>query len=612
MATPVTPESDPPAPGNPFASAERWLAGRWKVVLVLLLAASAVPRVIYFRQIDGGPLIRQHLWDQSDMSYYDAWAREIAAGDGLSRGVRPPMHYWHQKVALDYFRENPGDPLAPAPGAALDTSRIRALWDRWCGGGRFYQDPLYVYLVALTYRVSGLDVRHVFVWQLILGALTNLLVWLVARQCFGDLVAAVAGLLAVLYAPLLFYEMILLRDSLVVFAGLALAWLAGRQLAAGSPWGWLGVGLFAGVTLLLKAQFLLFLAGLIVVLGRRYLRRPRDLARAAAPLVLGALVGLFPLAARNLAVGVAPLGLATNGAVAFVLANAGHAGVTEWDLAHAPAILGSTQNRFLPSAAAALRTQRSVASYLRLLARRFGAAWHWYERPNNENFYYYRVHAPILRVLPLTFTVVAPLAAVGLFLALPARRRCLALYLLVLTHLAVLVLAFVLSRYRVALAAALLPFAALALVRVAEWVAQARFARAAAAAALIAALSMGTARDRPAGTTRVRVTDVLVAYSAYYMPLIKKADEAGDAARAAAVFRESLAHEPPEARRLGAARPARGAEEMALGQVFARLHAGYADRLRAAGDAAGAVREEQRSRELSDAVGAVAAPRPVR
>jgi hypothetical protein len=583
---------------------ERWLAARRTAVLVAIVAASAALRIVYFVQLDGGPLVRQHLWDQTDMSYYDAWARDIAGGDWLSRKVRPPLHYWHQKIAIDYFRQNPADPLAPPPGnAPLDRARIHALWDRWCGGGRFYQDPLYAYLVAFTYRISGADVRHVFVWQLVLGALTNVLVWLVARQGFGDLVAALAAAVAVLYAPLLFYEMILLRDGLVVFAGLAVAWLAGRQLEAGRPRGWFGLGLALGVAIMLKSHFALYLAGLVAVIGLRSPGHPREWTRAVAPLLLGAAVGLLPMVARNLAVGVSPLGIATNGTVTFVLANAADAGTTEWDLGHAPAILGSSQNRFLPAAAGALKTQPSVAHYVRLLGRRFAAAWHWYESPNNENFYYYGLHARVLRVLPFTFTLVAPLAAVGLLLALPGWRRCLALYLLVLTHLAVLVLAFVLSRYRVALAAALIPFAALALVRMAAWLEDRRYGRAAATAAAIALLSLWTAKDRPAGTTRVRVADVLAAYSDYYLPLIHKAEQENDWARAAAVLRESLAHEPPEVRRLGASRPARGADEIGLCQVFSRLHAAYAQRLRAAGDASAAAREERRSEELSVAMG---------
>lgn len=608
-AVPGPPIPTEPEPG-PLASATRWLARRRTAVLLAIVIASTAERVVYFAQLQAGPLLWQHLWNQTDMHYYDAWARDIAGGDWLSRRVGPPQHFWHQKIAMDYFRLYPADPLAPPPNAPMDPARISALWSRWCGGGRFYQDPLYPYLLGLTYRVSGADVRHVFVWQMAAGVLANVLLWLLARHCFGDLVAAVAALLGLLYAPLLFYEMVLLRDSLVVFAGLALAWLAARQLAGGRSAGWLGLGAALGVALLLKAHFVVFLAGLLSVLVLRARGRLAGWARPVALVVLGTALGLLPVMARNAALRLPVLGLATNGTVTFVLANAEDAGTVDWGLGHTAAILGASNNRLLPAAVLTLRTHAGVWSYARLLAARFAAAWYWFETPNNENFYYYRLHAGVLRALPLTFAAVGPLAAAGLVLAVPAWRRCLALYLLVLTDLAALVMTFVLSRYRVALAAALLPFAALALVRLMEWMVARRWGRAAAAAVVIAVLALAMGAPRPAGTTRVRVSDVLAAYRDYYIPRIREADEKSDYARAAAVFRESLAHEPPEVRRLGPSRPARGAGEISLCQVLSRIHAGYAERLRAAGDAEAAAREERRSQELTQALGPATGPGP--
>ena len=589
-------------------SLDRWLARRRGAVLAVILAVSAAERAVYFREIQAGPLLWQHLWTQTDMSYYDAWARQIVAGDGLSRRVEPPLHFWHQKIAVDYFHEHPQDPLAPPAGrGTVDISNVRALWNRWCGGGRFYQDPLYPYLLALTYRIAGPDVRAAFLWQLAAGVLGNILLWLLARDAFGDSVAAVTALLALLYAPTLFYEMILLRDSLVVCAGLALAFLAGRQMARGTPRGWLVLGLACGVAVSLKSHFAVFAAGVAAAAFLRGRVRPRTRRPAVGLLVLGTALGLAPLMARNVAVGLPPLVPATNGTVTFILANAADAGTTDWGIGHAAAILAASGNRSWPAVAATLRTHASPAGWLRLWGRRFAAAWYWFEAPNNENFYYYRLYAPVLRVLPLTFTVVAPLALVGLALAWPARRRCLALYLLVGVSLAVVVGTFVLSRYRVALAAGLLPFAALTLVCVGRWLAGRSLGRAAAAAAAVAGIAVFTARDRPAGTTRVRVSDVLAAYQTYYLPRAKEAEARGDFAASAAVFRESLLHEPPEVRRLGPGRPPRGGGEMALSSLLSRIHSGYADRLRAAGDSAPAAREDERSRELS-----VAPPAPGR
>ena len=581
-------------------SLDRWLARRRGAVLALVLAVSAGERALYFRQIQKGPLFWQHRWNQTDMSYYDAWARQLVAGDWLSRRVDPPLHFWHQKVAVDYFHQHPEDPIGPPAGrGTVDISNVKALWNRWCGGGRFYQDPLYPYLLALVYRIAGPNVGAVFVWQLAAGVLGNILLWLIARDAFGDLVAAVTALLAVLYAPTLFYEMILLRDSLVVCAGLVLAFLAGRQLARGTPRGWLALGLACGVAVTLKSHFGLFALGAGAAACVRGRGQPRKWRPAVGFLLLGTALGLAPLMVRNAAVGLPLLVPATNGTVTFALANAADSGTTEWGVGHAAAILAATDNRAWPVVAATLRTHDSPAGWLRLLARRLAAAWYWFEAPNNENFYYYRLHAPVLRFLPLTFTVVAPLALVGLALSWPARRRGLALYLLVLISLAVVVGTFVLSRYRVALAAALLPFAALTLVCLGRWLAARRPLPAAAALAAIAVVAFFSARDLPEGSTRVRVSDVLAAYQGYYLPLAKQAEARGDLAGSAAVFRESLLHEPPEVRRLGPGRPPRGGGEMALSRMFSRLHAGYAERLRATGDGAGAAREEERSRELA-------------
>ena len=95
-------------------------------------------------------------------------------------------------------------------------------------------NPLYSYLVGLTYRVIGDDVRFVFGWQMGLGVMSTVLIWLLARRFFGDLVGACAGALAVLCGPLVYYELFLLRESTIVFAGLGVVWLADRALTRGS------------------------------------------------------------------------------------------------------------------------------------------------------------------------------------------------------------------------------------------------------------------------------------------------------------------------------------------------------------------------------------------
>ena len=133
-------------------------------------------------------------------------------------------------------------------------------------------------------------------------------------------------------------------------------------------------------------------------------------------------------------------------------------------------ILAESGNRFVPAILGTLRTHPSVWGYLRQLGGKLAWTWHWYEIPNNENFYYYRLHSAVLRYLPVTFFILAPLGILGLLVAAPRFVSCGTLYCLVLTSFIPLITFYVLSRFRAPLMAALIPFAALSLWRTCEWI----------------------------------------------------------------------------------------------------------------------------------------------
>ena len=69
--------------------------------MVELWLLSVALRLVCFAQMQGGPLLVQHRWDQSDMAHFDAWARAIANGDWLSADVDPPFHAWHAMIAAE-------------------------------------------------------------------------------------------------------------------------------------------------------------------------------------------------------------------------------------------------------------------------------------------------------------------------------------------------------------------------------------------------------------------------------------------------------------------------------------------------------------------------------
>jgi len=587
----------------PLSALSRWLKDHQRLVLALLVAASLLVRAGYFLELSRGPCRWQHLWDQSDMNFFDTWARDIAGGDWLTNKSLHPLHDWHRFHAQEYFRLHPEAAAALAGATLADgtpADATRVLWDRWLGGKTFQQEPLYPYLVALTYKVFGADVRWVFLWQLLLGVAIVVLVYLLARRYFGELVAAVAGFLAVMCGPLLYYDLLLLRSTLITFMGLTLVYLSDLALARGTWRWWLVLGLVGGLAVSLMSTFILFIAGLVLILAVSRLKTPRSLWPPLVALLAGMVISLSPVVARNLAVGVSPLNLSSVGTQTFISAN------TEdfppesgfyFTGKHFAKIMGDTDGRFFPAVVETLETYPSWWSYPYKLWQKFALIWHWYEIPNNDNFYYYRLHAAILRYLPITFLVLAPLSLLGLALAAAKRTACGPLYLWVLTNLAIMVVFYVLSRFRVSLLAALLPFAALALVQTSEWLLARRWALSAGAVAVLVALSFWTMRPLPWDQPLIRPEDYMVDFL-LYDPLGRRAAAQNDWPQVAAVLERSLQFEPQAVQEMGKSRLPRGEGEIKLARWYAVVHSQYAQALDKMGREREFQEQEQRALEL--------------
>jgi len=232
-------------------------------------------------------------------------------------------------------------------------------------------------------------------------------------------------------------------------------------------------------------------------------RRPapgrRPLAAALA-LAAGAALALAPAALLNYAAGGELLLTSSQGGMNFFIGNARGATGTYSGLAsgsQAPeqqradarrlAAAFAARDSGRPVAAAELtpaqvsrifwrQALRQIAAdpgaWLRLLLRKTRLFWNAYEIPDAEGFDVYRSASAVLRFDPLTFGVLAPLAAVGL-LALwrgsPAERRTgLLLALLAAAAWVAVALFFVFGRYRLAVVPFLLPLAAAGVIELYE------------------------------------------------------------------------------------------------------------------------------------------------
>jgi 4-amino-4-deoxy-L-arabinose transferase-like glycosyltransferase len=577
---------------------ERWLAARRPLVVAAVALAAALVRAAYLVELTDGPLLAQHLWEESDMWFFDRWARDIEGGDWLSDRPLHPLHSWYRELAAAYFASHPeaAEALARDPATAADPAQ--ALWNRWLGGKTFHQEPLYPYLVALTYTVAGPDVRAVFVWQMMLGVATTVLVTVLTQRWFGHLAGAVAGALAVLLAPFVMYDVVLLRTTATTFAALALVALLEWALPRPGWRSWLVIGLAFGVALLLQTTFALLLAGAFLLVAWRSPGPVRARAGRGAALALGTVLALLPAVARNVAVGVPPFALSSVGPLVFLASNtADYAPEKGFAFGEqAVHVLLASDGDSTAIVRGALATHPGPRSHLRQLWRKFTLAWNWWEAPNNANFYYYRLQSRVLRMLPVTFALVSPLALLGLALSLlpratmsrgdpmPRARRLAPAYLLVGALLAPLVAFYVLSRFRVSLAVAVIPFAAAAVVALLRWASERWWAAFFAALATLAALGAWTSRPLASGRALIDRADWMVPFDTYYAPRMEDDFRRRDWGAAVALLDRALRHEPPAVAALRGDAPANDEESIRYASFFGMVHFRLAQALERAGD----------------------------
>src|SRR5581483_4163921 len=184
-----------------------------------------------------------------------------------------------------------------------------------------FRAPGFPLFLAALYAVSYENYRLVYLALCLLGALTCVLTYAVARRLVPEDIARLAGLLAVVYLPHIYFSTVFLSEILFTFC-LALAlWFFLLSLQRGSAVLLAAAGAMMGAVALCRPVGLLFLPALGIALWRvPGMTLPRLAARAAV-LAAGALVLLAPWAVRNYDVHGRLVLIASNGGSTFYGAN---------------------------------------------------------------------------------------------------------------------------------------------------------------------------------------------------------------------------------------------------------------------------------------------------
>jgi tetratricopeptide (TPR) repeat protein len=372
-----------------------------------------------------------------------------------------------------------GHPLL-RPVGVLDDAEYFRLAQRAAGGdwalgpGAYYVSPLYIYFLAVVFRVLGAAVVPAQVVQAVLGAAAVALLARAAERLFGPRAGVLGGVLAAFTGVFVFNEALLLQSALDPFlAALGLERLSaavarpgpGRFAAAGLAFGLLGLNRPNA----LAALALVALAVLLAARSRRALGH-------AAALAAGAALALAPVAIRNRVVTGQWLLVASHGGLNFFIGNNPSAdgaylappGVT-------PTIQGQAADtrRVAEQATGRPLTDSEVSDYYyaqgwrwiraepgaaaRLFLRKLALTFHSAELPLNYSYAYWARDEPtVLRFLVIGPWLLVPLGLAGLFVPPVVERRALVAWAAFVPAYAVAVaLFFVASRYRLPLVAAL-------------------------------------------------------------------------------------------------------------------------------------------------------------
>jgi tetratricopeptide (TPR) repeat protein len=411
--------------------------------------------------------------------------------------------------------------LAFDPSTAFEKFPLlaqRLIADGWVAREPFGYSPAYIHFLALLIR-AGAAPAGLCIAQVVLGALTCVLIGDLARRLFGPVEAALAGILAAVFGPFLIFSIELESDGLGLFLYCAAATAFVAALDRPAWWRFAAAGILLGLRAAQRPDALLLVAlvAAILCLGARSARP--GLAALATPAVFLAacLVPVLPITAQNYRASGEIIPVTSSGGWVFY-ASQNHAATglsyfpppLAYALMHAPprdgedpldrlddrvsrrlAALAAGRDLSPGEASRFWRAEgwrsierRGLVRQLGLQARKLRYLLHAYEGHDNLSLLI-KDH----RLGGWTFFgmgILAPLALFGLALALPRRLAVPAFLFFPAVSMS---LFYVGSRFRLELEAMLLPFAAAALVWLMRQARGRQWRKAAAAAAVLAALA---------------------------------------------------------------------------------------------------------------------------
>jgi tetratricopeptide (TPR) repeat protein len=331
----------------------------------------------------------------------------------------------------------------------------------------FFRAPFYSYFLGLIYFLTGDSIALARLIQLLMGAFTPVLAYLIARKAFDRAIAIVASVLVLFCSDIVYFEGELLLESLVVTLVL-LVWYAYLRYRESPNWYWLVLsGLAAGLAIITRPNAGLIAPVMVYLIWLDKPKAPTSKPMSQIALFLAVMfVPVFIVLAHNLTRPQPALTIATQGGINFFIGNNKDAdGVS----AIMPGELGSDwqYDDIAYQAEQALGRQlrpAEVSDYyyhqalgeigadpLRWLALETKKLYLFFsgsDISNNRNLIAFRAQFASLKVLPIGMAVLASLGLIGMVIGFRRSRLTKSMIAFVLLYALSFVFYFVNSRFR--------------------------------------------------------------------------------------------------------------------------------------------------------------------
>ncbi len=216
------------------------------------------------------------------------------------------------------------------PMGALDTAFYVEAAQRVAGGDwlfgseAFYASPLYIYFLALIFRIAGPSLLAARLVQAVLGTLGVGLAMATARRWFDRPSSLVTGALLALSGILTFFEVVILQSALDPVLMALDGFLVTRAAREKTPQAWALAGAGLGLHALNRPNLLLCIAVLILLAAfqaRRATGKWESALRIAAGIALGSALAIAPATVRNWAVSGEAILITSHGGLNFFIGN---------------------------------------------------------------------------------------------------------------------------------------------------------------------------------------------------------------------------------------------------------------------------------------------------